>query len=78
MSMIDYTDFPVFPSFAHEEGNPNCPCNECSFARLKACDWCGKESPIGEMEPEEAGEWICRECFDRDLHKFNQYLDPNQ
>lgn len=71
------TDFPVDPSLPHEEGDPNCPCDGCYLARPRACDWCGNENQIGEMEPEEAGEWICRECFDRDLKAFNKYIDDN-
>ena len=62
--MIDYA---IFPSFRHEEGNPNCPCNDCTFVAPKACDWCGSVHPLAEMEPEEAGEWICRDCLDRDI-----------
>lgn len=31
--MIDY---PAFPSFAHQEGNPQCPCNECRSTREEA------------------------------------------
>ena len=27
------------------------------------CDWCGKQCPPEEMEPEEAGMWVCQDCF---------------
>ena len=26
------------------------------------CDFCGREMPPEQLEPEEAGDWICAEC----------------
>jgi len=60
-------DHIAFPSFRHEDNNPDCPCNECIHAALVACDWCGAVHPLALMEPEEGDEWICRKCHERDL-----------
>lgn len=30
-----------------------------------ACDFCRKETAPENLEPEEAGEWVCHECLDR-------------
>lgn len=29
------------------------------------CDFCGVEHPADELEPEEAGLWVCHACLDR-------------
>jgi len=29
------------------------------------CDFCGKETPPEQMDPEEAGDWVCWECSAR-------------
>ena len=29
------------------------------------CDFCGKETEPDKLEPEEAGAWVCWECYDR-------------
>lgn len=28
------------------------------------CDWCGKPCKPDELEPEEAGDWVCRQCWE--------------
>ncbi len=27
------------------------------------CDFCGKETDFDNLEPEEAGDWVCHECL---------------
>ena len=27
------------------------------------CDFCGKPTPPEQMEPEEAGDWVCHTCM---------------
>lgn len=29
------------------------------------CDFCQKPTPPEQLEPEEAGDWVCRECLER-------------
>lgn len=31
----------------------------------EACDFCGEKTAPEELEPEEAGEWLCRTCLAR-------------
>lgn len=37
-----------------------------SFRGLPSqCDFCGKEKAPEELEPEEAGDWVCWDCLKR-------------
>lgn len=29
------------------------------------CSFCKKDTPPGQLEPEEAGDWVCWECLHR-------------
>ncbi len=29
----------------------------------KRCDFCGKETDFDDLEPEEAGDWVCHTCL---------------
>ena len=31
------------------------------------CDCCGEKRAPEELDPVSGGEWICHECFDRDI-----------
>lgn len=36
------------------------------------CSFCGQEAAPGELEPEEAGCWICRSCLEK--QEYNDVL----
>ena len=40
------------------------------------CDFCGQKKPQEQMEPEEAGEWVCWSCLDRwEYQERGGYID---
>lgn len=43
-----------------------CPTDD----RFETCDWCNRPFNITEMIPEEAGMWICSECFDKQCEHY--------
>lgn len=28
------------------------------------CDWCDQPAPFAQLEPEEAGQWVCHGCLE--------------
>ena len=29
------------------------------------CDFCGQDKPVNQIEPDEAGTWVCHDCLKR-------------